>query len=258
MESISSIQNPRVKLVISLQQRARTRRKEGKIVLEGTRLVRDACLSGQQPDFIFYAAETIDADLLDSLQSNGLPLIAVTPKVLQHITDTPDGQGVLAVFPMPQPQYPQQLERILILDAIRDPGNMGTILRTAAAAGVQSVILAADCVDAYNPKTLRAGMGAHFRVPIIEMDWAEIASLCDDKTVYLADGEGDFVYTEVDWTNNWALIIGSEAHGATHQARSLATHGVRIPMAVETESLNAAAATAVILFEAQRQRLHNT
>ncbi len=258
MEPISSIQNPRVKLVASLQQRARTRRKEGKIVLEGTRLVRDACLSGEQPDFIFYDADTLDTDFLTFLLSNDLPLIPVTPKVLQHVTETPDGQGVLGVFPMPQPQYPEQLERILILDAIRDPGNMGTMLRTAAAAGVQAVILAPDCVDAYNPKTLRAGMGAHFRVPFIEMDWAEIASLCNDKTIYLAAGDGDLVYTDVDWTDHWALIIGSEAHGATHAARSLATYSVRIPMAAETESLNAAAAAAVILFETQRQRWHNT
>jgi TrmH family RNA methyltransferase len=147
---------------------------------------------------------------------------------------------------------------VLILDAVRDPGNLGTILRAGAAAGVQAVLLSPTCVDAYNPKALRSGMGAHFRVPIVEMDWDKIGAYCRALAVYLADAEGDLSHDAVDWSAAWALIIGSEAHGAGSEAERLAQQRVYIPMAAATESLNAAIAAAVILFEAARQGQHKT
>jgi TrmH family RNA methyltransferase len=142
---------------------------------------------------------------------------------------------------------------VLILDALGDPGNLGTILRTAAAAGVEVVLLAPGCVDPYNDKALRAGMGAHFRVPVIPQSWDKIAATCDGLAVYLAAMDGDLAYDAADWSSAWALIVGSEAHGASEQAAELAHQRVYIPMAAETESLNAASAAAVILFEAARQ-----
>jgi TrmH family RNA methyltransferase len=145
---------------------------------------------------------------------------------------------------------------VLILDGLRDPGNLGTILRTAAAAGIDAVLLAPGSVDPYNDKALRAGMGAHFRIPVVSQKWDEIAATCAGLSVYLADMHGDVAYDAADWSNGWALIIGGEAHGASEAAAALATAGagrVYIPMAAATESLNAASAAAVILFEAARQ-----
>ncbi|HLU08834.1 MAG TPA: RNA methyltransferase, partial [Oceanobacillus sp.] len=141
-----------------------------------------------------------------------------------------------------------------ILDNLRDPGNMGTILRTAAAAGVEVVLLSPGSVDAYNPKVLRGGMGAHFRIPVLEASWTRIAVYCRDLTVYLADMQGDVTYDAADWQQAWALIIGSEAHGESEEASALARQRVYIPMVSETESLNAAVAAGIILFEAARQR----
>lgn len=246
---ITSPQNPRVKLIRALQEKARTRRKEGRIVLEGVRLVRDALAQGHTPDFIFY---TPDAE--SALPAGRFDAEPVSPEIMRHVSDTQQPQGIIGVFAMPQIALPRPAQRVLILDAIRDPGNLGTILRAAAASGTQAVLLSPDCVDAYNPKVLRAGMGAHFRVPLAALDWDATAAYCAGLKVYLADSAGDLRYDEADWRADWGLIIGGEARGAGQQAIKLATARISIPMHAETESLNAAMAASVILFEAQRQR----
>lgn len=247
---ITSLQNPRVKLVRALQDRARTRRQEGKIVLEGVRLVQDALAQGHLPDFIFY---TPDAEaLLPAAVAQTEP---VSAEVMRHMSDTQQPQGLIGVFALPQLALPQSPQRVLILDNVRDPGNLGTILRAAGAAGAQAVLLSPGCVDAYNPKVLRSGMGAHFRVALAALDWPAIADYCAALDVYLADSSGDLRYDQVDWTAAWALVIGSEAHGAGAQAQQMARARVYIPMHADTESINAAMAASVMLFEAQRQRL---
>lgn len=256
---ITSLQNERVKLAHLLQTKARARRKEGKIVLEGLRLVRDAIMGGHQPEFVLYTPDAVEETLIAQLEASRAALLPVSPQVMAHVSDTQTPQGVLAVFPMPAYALPEKLTRVLILDAVRDPGNMGTLLRTGAAAGVQAVLLAPESADPYNPKTLRAGMGAHFRVPIVEADWASINQVCGALNVYAAAYPGDLRYDQADWRAAWALIIGSEAHGVGADALRLAAGRlVYIPMAAATESLNAAQAGAVILFEAARQRQFTT
>lgn len=248
---ITSTQNNRVKLAAALQTQAKTRRKEGKIALEGVRLVRDALISGHKADFILYTSN--NENLIADLHVKDAETLPVSDEVMRYISDTQQPPGIIGVFPLPAYQPPTAPKRVLILDAIRDPGNMGTILRTAAAAGVQVAILSPDSVDPYNPKVLRSGMGAHFRVPVVEMSWEQIETYCAPLGVYLADSHGDVRYDEADWSAGWALIVGSEAHGAGEQAAKLASARVYIPMAAETESINAAMAAGVILFEAKRQ-----
>lgn len=251
---ITSTQNPRVKLASQLQQKARVRRKERKIVLEGVRLISDALSQGNKPQYVLYNPAQCDYDLIAEFQNQRLDLVAVSEDVLHHVSDTENPQGIVAVFPLPMPALPDDARRLLLLDAIREPGNMGTILRTAGAAGVEVVILAPGCVDPYNPKVLRAGMGAHFRLPVIEAQWNVIASYTQDSHIYFAAGDGELVYSDVDWTQRWTLVIGNEAHGVDDSALKLDGTSIAIPMA-SAESLNAAVATGVILFEAQRQRL---
>ncbi len=248
---ITSLQNDRVKLAHGLLTGAKSRRKLGKIALEGARLINDALQAGYLPDFILYDPDSASFRSLSVAQD---ALLEVSPEVIRHVSATEQPQGVIGVFPLPTPTLPSLLRRVLILDALGDPGNLGTILRSAAAAGVQAVLLAPGCVDPYNDKALRGGMGAHFRVPVINQSWDKIAVTCTDLPVYLADMQGDLAYDSADWSNGWALIVGSEAHGASEQASALAHQRVFIPMAAETESLNAASAAAVILFEAARQR----
>jgi TrmH family RNA methyltransferase len=251
---ITSLQNEKVKLARMLQGSARARRKAGQIVLEGVRLVRDAVQAGQRPEFALYTLNLRDEGLLKALVSVGIEPLPVSEAVMRHISDTQQPQGTLAVFPLPRPALPPHPQHVLILDSIRDPGNLGTILRTAAAAGVDLVLLSPACVDAYNPKALRGGMGAHFRVPVVEMNWDEIGRVGAGLHIYMADSSGQTRYDSVDWSGRWGVIIGGEAHGAGDEARQLAQVTINIPMTGDTESLNAAVAAGVILFEARRSQ----
>lgn len=253
MEPIVSLQNERVKLARSLQERPRARRKHMQIAVEGTRLVRDAWGRGRRPEFVLYDPDTADATLVAQMTKARINMLPVNAEVMAYVSDTEQPQGIVAVFPLPVPPLPKHPRRVLICDAIGDPGNMGGLLRSAAAAGVEVAILSPDCADPYNPKALRAGMGAHFRLPVVEAQWMEIGVFCEELAVYAADASGADHYDGVDWTKPWALIVGSEAHGLSEKARALATGLIRIPMAADTESLNAMVAASVILFEAARQ-----
>ena len=253
MNAISSTQNKRVRYVKSLQTKARLRRGERKLVLEGDRLIADALSSGGQPKLALYSLEHADFQVIARLQQYKCELLPVTQDVLSFASDTQQPPGIVALFAIPKPPIPQPAARVLILDAVREPGNLGAIMRTAAAAGVNLAILAPGCVDPYNSKVLRAGMGAHFRMPVVEATWPEIASFCHDLTVYAANADSDYDYTAVDWQGDWALILGNEAHGVSRKALNMAQKVISIPMAAAAESLNVASAAAVILFEARRQ-----
>jgi TrmH family RNA methyltransferase len=173
---------------------------------------------------------------------------------MNHVSDTETPSGVLAVVAIVQNPPPSNPDLLLILDRIADPGNMGTIVRTAAAAGVDAVLAGPGCVDIYNPKVVRSTMGALIRLPVLSASWPEIEQLAADMTVWLAAADGRKTYHQVDWRLPSALIIGSEADGAGPKANNLAHQTVTIPISAQTESLNAAIAAGVILFEANRQR----
>jgi len=178
----------------------------------------------------------------------------VSDKVMAACSDTETPPGILAVMPIPRLDLTPQPTFALIADALRDPGNLGTLLRSAAAADVDVVWLAPRTVDAYNSKVVRGAMGAHFRIPIEALEWDAIAARVSGMKVWLADGAADTAYAQVDWTKPCALIVGGEARGASDEAMQLANGRVRIPMARDVESLNAGVAASVILFEAARQR----
>lgn len=255
---ITSLKNDRVRLVRALQERRRVRQRERRFVVEGVRLCQEAADTGARPHFVFYTARIREDPrgqaLLAAWQEAGVPCEEVSDEVMAACSDTETPQGLLAVVPIPDLPLPPHPTLTLILDRLRDPGNLGTILRTAQAAGVDGVILAPGTVDATNPKAVRAGMGAHFRLPIAAMDWDEIARAVAGCRVYLADARGTVPYTDADWTGRVALIVGGEAAGAGSRAHALADATVAIPLAGGVESLNAAVAAAVLLFEAARQR----
>lgn len=255
MDIITSVQNKRVKYIKSLQTKGRLRRSEKKLILEGDRLIKDALHSGGRPDLALYAPESANYELIAILQNRNCELLPVNKDVLSHLSDTKRSPGILVLFQIPKPPIPNPPERVLILDAVREPGNMGTILRSAAAAGLDIAILAPDCADPYSAKILRAGMGVHFRLPVTEAKWQEIRAYCAGLSVYSADADGEAIYTEVDWRQPWALVVGNEARGISSQARRISQSSVSIPMSHQAESLNVASAAAVILFEAKRQRM---
>jgi TrmH family RNA methyltransferase len=251
---ITSVQNEKAKYVRSLARR-RIRQREGRFLVEGTRLLDELVGAGIEPAFVFYTKAWAESPagqrLLPQLRTveGAWP---VTDAVMAACADTQTPQGMLAVVPFmslsPRPGL------LLILDAVRDPGNLGTILRSAESAGVGQVLLAPGTVDLYNPKVVRGAMGAHFRLPVFSSDWPDIGQRASGRVVWLADAAGDTAYDAVDWTRPCALIVGSEASGAGQEAAQIATGRISIPMAGGAESLNAAMAATVILFEAARQR----
>jgi TrmH family RNA methyltransferase len=252
---LTSPANDRVKLVQRLQAQRRARENERLFVAEGVRLVEEAALSGTAIDFVFYCNPDERAQgLLDRLARGGVTLLEVSPAVMGACADTEHPQPLLAVLPFPA-IAPSANSLLLICDGLSDPGNLGTLLRTAAAAHVDSALLAPGSVDPYNPKVVRGSMGAHFRIPIEPLSWADIRLRTAGLKVWLAEAAGGVRYDEVDWTEPSALIIGSEAEGPSAEARGLAAHSVFIPMPGGSESLNAAVAGSVILFEAVRQLL---
>jgi RNA methyltransferase, TrmH family len=204
---------------------------------------------------------------LSALSANSL--IEVSTRVIEAISETQTSQGVVCVLPLAALDHVQIQSRraqayrpaLLILDALTDPGNLGTILRTALAADVERVLLTPDCVDYYSPKVLRAAAGAHLMLPVEpDLSWTAIGERvvahCGPTAprVLLAEASSPARYYDLDLTQPFALIIGNEAHGPSQAARALATHAVSIPLASGIESLNAALATAIILYESVRQR----
>ena len=252
---ITSPANPRLKLARSLHHR-RNRRKHQQILLEGERLIADSLSAGMPPALFFFTpeAEARYPELLAQVAQTGAPMLRIPAHLFTQIADTATPQGVLAVSPIPQIE-PGRQGLALILDGVRDPGNLGAILRTAAAADVDQVIILPGVTDPWSPKALRAGMGAHFRLAIRQAPTARVAQgWVEGYTIYFADAHASRRYTQVDWTPASALILGGE----TERARiiDLWPHiqPIAIPMARGVESLNVAVAGGVILYEAVRQR----
>jgi TrmH family RNA methyltransferase len=254
---ITSAQNSKLQLARALLGRPKERQEAGAFVAEGVRLVEEALAAGWPFRFVLHSSELGErgAALVAALAAQGVEVEEIAPHLLQSVSETETSQGVLAVLEWRPLPVPARLDFALIPDQIRDPGNLGTLLRTAAAAGVQAVFLPPETADAFAPKVVRAGMGAHFRLPVHALSWGEIRVRTRGLQVYLADAAGALSCWEADFRSPLALILGGEAEGAGEDARRLADVVVNIPMPGRSESLNAAVAGAVLMFEVVRQRL---
>lgn len=255
---ITSTQNPKIKWVRLIQSQSRARREEQSFAVEGVRLVEEAAASGWPARLVLHTEDLSPRgrQAVERLAAAGAEVEMVSENVLRSASDTQNPQDILAVLEMQTLPLPPRPDFLFIPDQVRDPGNLGTMLRTAAAAGAHGVLLTPGSVDPYSPKVLRSAMGAHFRLPIHALSWEEIRSLVQAAglQVYLAAaGEGQSCYAS-DFRAPLALIVGGEAYGASEQARLLTTTPVHIPMPGGMESLNAAIAAAILLFEVVRQR----
>jgi len=253
---ITSLANEKVKLARSLHRR-RGREKERLFIVEGVRLCEEVLRAEVIPALLFYtpevAVEKRAKKLLQAFADVGKRGMAVSEEVMRTISDTQTPQGLLAVVPISE--KPPKEGLLLIVDRLRDPGNLGTILRSAWAAGVGRVVTTMGTVDTYSPKVVRGAMGAHFHVSLApDREWKEIEPLLEVRLTLLADARGQVAYHEVDWSRPSVLIIGGEAEGASEEAKRLAQKRVYIPMPGGAESLNAAVAASIILFQAARQQ----
>lgn len=253
-EIIRSSHNPLIKRIRSLGFR-KHRESERAFVIEGRRIVETALLRGVEVDVILVSADA-NHSLVELAIESGAAWRLVEPQLFSAAMETVTPQGIAAIVRFGAAGFPEvAVPLIVALDGISDPGNLGTIIRTAAAAGVDAVVVGPGSADIHGAKAVRASMGALFSIPVLVSSEAVEAALreaCQHR--WLADGEGAVAYSDAIWNGGVALIIGSEATGATEWGRGLATGSVRIPIEPSVESLNASIAAGVLMFEARRQR----
>ncbi len=256
---LTSTHNPKIQRVRALMARPKDRREDKAFVVEGVRLVEEAAAAEWPFQFVFSTDELSrrGKNLIRQLEARHISCEQVDPRLFDSLSDTQTSQGILAVVELSPLPVPEKLSFALILDSVRDPGNLGTLLRTAAAAGVETVFLPPETTDAFAPKVVRAGMGAHFHLPIQALAWEAIQERVKGLIVYLAEMEGALSCWKADLRAPLALVIGGEAEGASAPALQLAHKLISIPMPGKAESLNAAVAGGILMFEVVRQRNQN-
>jgi RNA methyltransferase, TrmH family len=259
MPRVNSPANPRLKETARLVESSRERRKTGRCVLEGEHLVAVYCDRIGAPETLVVVEGALDDPRIATLIERVPPhdVLVVPQRMFANIASLPADVGVLAVVRTPAPTLPAPGWFCLLLEDIQDPGNVGTMLRTAAAAGVEQVLLSKQCAFAWSPKVLRAGQGAHFLTTIVEdvdlCAWSAAFRAAGGHVVALVARDGRNLYgSEVDWP--LALAVGNEGAGLSEALCAQADVQVTIPMPGGMESLNAAAAAAVALFECVRQK----
>lgn len=267
---ITSLSNSRVKRVVALCSRARARRDDDAFVAEGIKLfleapkewIREVYVSAS---FLAKYKNNTGGELMDALEHTGYE--AVSDEVFSKISDTQTPQGILCVLKQPHYNLNDALESLksikssnplfVILEDIQDPGNLGTILRVCEGAGVDGVIISKKTVDIFSPKVIRSTMGSIYRVPffIVEELGEAIERLKRiGVSVYAAALDKSVDYDEADYTKPSAFLIGNEGNGLRRETIQMAQQCIHIPMAGQAESLNAAIATAILVYEAARVR----
>lgn len=256
---ITSAQNSKVQLTRKLINSRKDREQNQCYVVEGVRLVEEAARTAKDCRFALFSepASERTRTILKSFTDAGVETEEIKADLMSSISDTGTPQGLLAVMNRCVTALPEAPNFIVIADGIHDPGNLGTLFRTASAAKADALLLMPGCADEYSPKVLRSGMGAHFNLPFIHMDWdrVEIYLSANPKIQCLAaDSDGGISCWKTDLTRPTALIIGSEADGPCEEALRLSDARVLIPMPGTAESLNAGVAAGILIFEVVRQR----
>lgn len=241
MEIITSAKNERVKTVKKLSDK-KYRRESGLFVVEGVNIVKDLPLDADVD--AFYATQSAAEELLDVFTKFSAPLYVVADGIFAAMGETVTPHGALAVVRLPHPK--SRRGNVIVLDGVTDSGNLGAIIRTAAAFGFAGVYTI-NSADAYSGKTVRASMGGIFKVDIIETTYDGLDSLIENHEVFALDMQGDNL-ANITPTRPIAIIAGSEAHGVSERLLSRADHVVSIPMCGDMESLNVAVASGIAMF----------
>jgi TrmH family RNA methyltransferase len=257
---ITSIKNPQVQFVRALLTQKKHRDEAGAFVVEGVRLAEEALAAHYTPTLALYSTAMSERGkaLLASLDKSAA-VEEIDAELLNRISATETSQGLLIVFRKKGFSGRAADEPVLVLDLMRDPGNLGTILRSASTFGFARVILTPGSVDPFSPKVLRAGMGAQFKLPVDFMSAEEIRQFCKSGAkkalnICLADAAAQSNCWQIDFTLPLCLIIGSEAFGVTPEIRLIVDTSVLIPMQANNESLNAAMSANILMYEVYRQR----
>ena len=255
---ITSTSNSRIKQLVALQSKAKERKKEGVFLAEGIKMLLEA--PEEMIKEVYLTKEALSKiEDQSKLQRVGYEL--VSEEVMQKASDTQTPQGVIVVLRRPAYTLEEMLKKenglFLVLEDLQDPGNLGTIVRTAEGTGVDGIILSKDTVDIYNPKTIRSTMGSIYRVPFLYVeDLTDTIKKMQESGVktYAAHLKGTKYHYDISYKGATAFFIGNEGNGLKKETADLAKHYLKIPMEGKLESLNAAMATGVLLYEAYRQR----
>lgn len=255
---INSTSNRQIRALAQLQTKAKARRAEGLFVAEGVRMYREVPRELLVKTYVsesFYEKEQNRALLKDG----GVEV--VSDRVFAAVSDTKTPQGILCLVRQRQYSVEEMLQKetpfLLLLEDIQDPGNLGTIFRTAEAAGVSGILMSAGTADIYNPKTIRSTMGAVYRMPFgYVSDFLSVPEKLRQRRVrtYAAHLNAKSEYTAQDYRTGCAFLIGNEGNGLSDALAAQADVRVKISMEGQAESLNAAVAAAILMFEAKRQR----
>lgn len=255
---ITSTSNPQIKRLLQLQKKAKVRDEENVYVVEGIRMFAEVPKERVEK---VYISETLFNRKKHDLNLQEFPVEILSDRVFEHISDTKTPQGILCVVKRKKYELNELLKvnkpHFVVLDNLQDPGNMGTIVRTAEAAGVDAVFMSRDCVDIYNPKTIRSTMGSIYRMPFIYIeDIPKLLDIFRENGVksYAAHLNGKNSYDKEDYSHGTAILIGNEGNGLRDEVTEKADILVKIPMQGKVESLNAAIAASVLMFEVFRQR----
>ena len=254
MQDITSQSNAKIKYIRSLAQK-KSRAEHKEYTVEGVKSVRDALSSDREVTAIYASKSFTENEQFD--YPDDIPVYRVTDAVFEKLCDTKTPQGILAVIKMTDTRFELDKEKFYVYcDRLQDPGNLGTVIRTADAAGAGGVLLSEGCADLYSPKTVRASMGSFFNVNVMTDVSAKTLEKCAGAgfTIYGGALHSDSIpYTKADFTKPSIIVIGNEANGISGEVLRLC-QSVKIPIVGKAESLNAGVAAAVLMYEAVRQR----
>lgn len=260
MKQITSVQNPFIKSIIQLQEKAKARKQSGLFIIEGRREIQLAIKGGYQIERLLFLPEMIAKEELLLISKNAVELIEISKEVYQKIAYRDTTEGVIAVahaksFLLSDLQLSEN-PLILVVESIEKPGNLGAMLRTADAAHIDAVLVADPKTDLYNPNMVRSSVGCLFTNQIAVGTTDEIIDFLEANSIsfYSATLQNSTSYHTQDYTLPTALVVGTEATGLTQKWRDRATQNIIIPMQGEIDSMNVSVAAAILLFEAKRQR----
>ena len=263
---ISSPSNERIKSVMQLQTKASVRKKQKMFVIEGQKMYEETPDNQLEMTYVsekFYDEYIKVGKISDKVKSklNKKEYIIVADPVFKNMSDTVTPQGIMAVVRQNEYELSDILKKdkrqiFLVLESLQDPGNMGTIIRTAEGAGIDGIIVNKETVDMYNPKVIRSTMGSIYRVPVVICQ--DLSEAVDELsragvTLYAAHLKGDVYYTDGQFDGSVGLMIGNEANGLSDEMSKKAHKLIKIPMDGQVESLNAAVAAAILMYEVKRQ-----
>ena len=253
---ISSIQNPKIKLLTALQKKSAERRSRGVFVVEGQRELQHCVEAGFEVESLFVCKELFTGDF----DVKNATVYTVSPKVYEHIAYRGSTEGVVAVVKCRERSLDDlelgETPLIIVLESVEKPGNLGAVLRSADAAKADAVIVCDPLTDLYNPNLIRASIGAVFTVPVVACDSSACIDFLKSKNIQIltAQLQDSSLYYETDMRRGIAIVMGTESTGLTQQWRLAADAHIRIPMLGRLDSLNVSVSAAILLFEAVRQR----